>query len=207
MKRLIIVCGLFLVALIIVDVQLAGSPDRPVKIYHTNVEGDHPIRSLAQWNGYCGKERGDVKHTVDLLSANIPTTPIRTTVPKLDAMQVPSGLHGPDTTRLPEESHVYKITGTLLTIIKTESDGDLHMVLRSTLDPSKTMIAESIPPSCAQTSRFLYAISVARTAVEGMRNSLPRKVTITGIGYFDFNHGQTGVAPNAIELHPILSIQ
>jgi hypothetical protein len=24
------------------------------------------------------------------------------------------------------------------------------------------------------------------------------------VAFFDFNHGQTGVAPNAIELHPIL---
>jgi hypothetical protein len=31
-------------------------------------------------------------------------------------------------------------------------------------------------------------------------------VTLTGIGYFDFNHGQAGVAPNAIELHPVIDI-
>jgi hypothetical protein len=29
--------------------------------------------------------------------------------------------------------------------------------------------------------------------------------TITGVGFFDFIHGQTGVAPNGIELHPVLS--
>ena len=28
--------------------------------------------------------------------------------------------------------------------------------------------------------------------------------TITGVGFFDFKHGQTGVAPNAIELHPVV---
>jgi hypothetical protein len=28
--------------------------------------------------------------------------------------------------------------------------------------------------------------------------------TVTGVGFFDFPHGQTGVAPNAIELHPVL---
>jgi len=31
-------------------------------------------------------------------------------------------------------------------------------------------------------------------------------VTVTGLGYFDFNHGQLGVAPNAIELHPVINI-
>jgi len=29
---------------------------------------------------------------------------------------------------------------------------------------------------------------------------------VTGVGMFDFLHGQTGVAPNGIELHPILDI-
>jgi hypothetical protein len=27
---------------------------------------------------------------------------------------------------------------------------------------------------------------------------------VVGVAFFDFKHGQTGVAPNAIELHPIL---
>jgi hypothetical protein len=30
------------------------------------------------------------------------------------------------------------------------------------------------------------------------------RATIRGIGFFDFLHGQTGVAPNGIELHPVL---
>jgi hypothetical protein len=30
--------------------------------------------------------------------------------------------------------------------------------------------------------------------------------TITGVGFFDSSHGQTGVAPSAIELHPIFDI-
>jgi len=29
--------------------------------------------------------------------------------------------------------------------------------------------------------------------------------TITGVGFVDFSHGQRGVAPNGIELHPVLS--
>src|SRR5207237_586375 len=31
-------------------------------------------------------------------------------------------------------------------------------------------------------------------------------VQITGVGMFDFLHGQTGVAPNGIEIHPVLDI-
>ena len=31
--------------------------------------------------------------------------------------------------------------------------------------------------------------------------------TISGVGFFDFQHGQRGVAPNAIELHPVLGFR
>ena len=30
------------------------------------------------------------------------------------------------------------------------------------------------------------------------------KARVTGVAFFDYDHGQTGVAPNAIELHPVL---
>jgi hypothetical protein len=30
------------------------------------------------------------------------------------------------------------------------------------------------------------------------------RAAITGVGFFDIPHGQTGVEPNAIELHPVL---
>ena len=34
---------------------------------------------------------------------------------------------------------------------------------------------------------------------------LSGRATITGVGFFDVLHGQTGVAPNRIELHPVLA--
>jgi hypothetical protein len=33
------------------------------------------------------------------------------------------------------------------------------------------------------------------------------KARVTGIAFFDFKHAQTGVAPNAIELHPVLAFR
>ena len=33
------------------------------------------------------------------------------------------------------------------------------------------------------------------------------RAVVTGVAFFDFQHGQTGVAPNAIELHPILGFR
>ena len=39
----------------------------------------------------------------------------------------------------------------------------------------------------------------ARSAVR-----LCSEARVVGVQFWDFKHGQTGVAPNAIELHPIL---
>ena len=51
---------------------------------------------------------------------------------------------------------------------------------------------------------------VRKTAVanqEAAMTQVGAQATIIGVGFFDSSHGQTGVAPNAIELHPIFSIQ
>lgn len=39
------------------------------------------------------------------------------------------------------------------------------------------------------------------------RLSKRMNATVTGVAFFDFLHGQTGVADNGIELHPVTSIQ
>jgi len=40
-----------------------------------------------------------------------------------------------------------------------------------------------------------------------LRVQLCAKARVTGVAFFDFKHGQTGVAPNAIELHPVLAFR
>jgi hypothetical protein len=63
------------------------------------------------------------------------------------------------------------------------------------------MIAEAPMASCTigATPMMRRAMATARSHVR-----LCRHVKITGVAFVDFKHGQTGVAPNAIELHPIL---
>jgi len=46
-------------------------------------------------------------------------------------------------------------------------------------------------------------VAACGTASESFR-SLRGTAEITGVGFFDAMHGQTGVAPNGIELHPVL---
>ncbi len=53
----------------------------------------------------------------------------------------------------------------------------------------------------------LCAPVLARRRWEGWALKTGDLIDITGVGFCDFEHGQSGVAPNAIELHPVLSIQ
>ncbi|MBI3500419.1 MAG: hypothetical protein HY063_01380 [Bacteroidetes bacterium] len=95
---------------------------------------------------------------------------------------------------------------------KLSSDGDYHLVLEDINDPSKTMIGEIPDPNCGavQTSSHINEINQARktfeTFVEVTSQVKPGTYIIDGVSFYDEVHGQLGVAPNGIEIHPILSI-
>src|SRR5947199_3845442 len=76
------------------------------------------------------------------------------------------------------------------------------------------MISEIPAPACVgATSPLTSSVQKARSEFDAKYTvttsfqtaNVP--VTITGVGFFDFLHGQTGVAPNGIELHAVLDIQ
>jgi hypothetical protein len=97
--------------------------------------------------------------------------------------------------------------------MKTEWDGDVHLLLADLAHPSLTLIAEFPAAACTGD-----ATRPDRTAMFWSRDWLmdacgrptPRltaldgTATVTGVGFFDYDHGQAGVARNAIELHPVL---
>jgi hypothetical protein len=47
-------------------------------------------------------------------------------------------------------------------------------------------------------------VTLASAADRRSRREPTQTATIRAIGFFDFFHNQTGVAPNEIELHPVL---
>jgi hypothetical protein len=110
----------------------------------------------------------------------------------------------------PRETTQYRLGATLTKYIR-ESDSDYHLVI---VDSSgRTMIAEIPAINCVGAgSPFGPGISHARQQFDGRftattswkTTSTP--VTIKGVGFWDFLHGQTGVAPNGIEVHPVLDI-
>jgi hypothetical protein len=79
------------------------------------------------------------------------------------------------------------------------------------------MIVEAPDPSCASGSLFLDNIISVRRTLDQRFGAIGRieantvvmanlPVAVTGVAFFDTLHGQEGVAPNGIELHPILVI-
>jgi hypothetical protein len=99
--------------------------------------------------------------------------------------------------RQPFERRVFTVEAAV-TLVREEEDGDIHVVLRA---GSETMIAESPNSRCTTRATLHYrrAMALARDLVR-----VCSKARVTGVAFFDFKHGQTGLAPNAIELHPIL---
>ncbi len=54
-----------------------------------------------------------------------------------------------------------------------------------------------------RTSRAALVAAFGQPSSSQFTN-LTGTATITGVGFFDFLHGQTGVATNGIELHPVI---
>ena len=159
----------------------------------------------------CGKERWSVKTVTDKDAAKVQETPTPGTINQLRQIAAPINPNlRPDSRYSPTELTTYEVTG-YITLIKAEADQDYHVVLAD--DAGRTMIVESTHPDCALKSRFKAEINQVRAALEqAFKGPITkpiktrRLVTVTGVGFFDHIHGQTGVAPNGIELHPILQI-
>ncbi len=169
----------------------------------------------------CGLERWSVKTLADSAASQIQfATPKRTTVPALVA--IPSD--HPSTREAPTETTVWQLTGVRVVAFKEEADSDIHAELQSVLPGHPTMIAEFPLASCITANRdpavaaqqarigtaratFLSYLQHKGIMLTGSYQTVNFQATIQGVGFFDFNHGQRGVAPNAVELHPVLSFQ
>jgi hypothetical protein len=167
----------------------------------------------------CGVERWHIKTLDDAYVKTIKWTPTRVTVTTMDGYAVPSGYSSSnDTTRYaPHETTSYIIRGVLVGW-KKETDHDFHIVIADPNSPSHTMIIEPPDLTCSMAcaSNFGNYYSSVRAKMVACFGNPPSSFTnfpagiivdVTGVAYYDPLHGQTGVAPNGIELHPLLSLQ
>lgn len=161
--------------------------------------------------GSCGVERWSVKTGTDPDAGQVDSnTSTVASIKQLVAIEPPAALP-PDQRISPTETTVFTVSATL-TGYKLEADSDYHLVI--TDSDGRTMITEIPDPACVgASSPFLGDIQTARQvfddryAVTGTYRYMDVPVCITGVGFFDFVHGQAGVAPNGLELHPVLGLQ
>ncbi len=174
------------------------------------------VASRSVCGTHCGTERWAVKMLSDEQVACVDFTPKQTTVSWLVSQQTPE--------RLPEQSRsgtvecqVWELTGQLMGF-KVEDDGDFHVVVADLDHPDLTMIVEIPDPSCsgACASARKPDIERARESFIQAFGAPPQKyhrvsgtvtVTVSGVGFFDFKHRQTGLATNGVELHPVMGFK
>lgn len=161
----------------------------------------------------CGTERWPVKTGADRDVGKVSADPQDSTIAELTDLHAPPNPNSRKSSRFAPELKTYRIKA-VLTLIKKEADEDYHIVIADPDDEELTMIVESVAPGCTKGSRFTQQIKDVRTALDQKFGTVGKKkktnlkipVTVTGIGFFDPIHGQEGVAPNGVELHPILDI-
>lgn len=115
----------------------------------------------------------------------------------------------------PVELTTYRVRA-WLRFMAHEDDQDIHLVVTAPHHPGRTMIVEFPDVRCpgARSSARKGAMRRARNRFEracGQPSSgftsLKGTAIIKGVGFWNFDHGQTGVARQAIELHPVVGIR
>jgi hypothetical protein len=161
----------------------------------------------------CGIERWDVKTLTDKDTSKIKFSKIvKSTIHKQISMKKPAKITK-NLARLKNERTVYKINA-LVVSYKLEADKDFHVVI-SDLRTGENMVVEIVDPECPgikSTSRYkelkaLHDWFTNEFHPTGSFQHVSKKVTLTGVGFFDFLHGQHGMASNGREIHPVLKME
>jgi hypothetical protein len=179
-----------------------------------------------------GTERWDVKDGSDAGAASInPRVVSGITIADLNQLS-PQPI-GPDG-RMQEEKVIYRISG-VLRLFKAETDSDYHIVVTddatAAYSTGHSLVVEVPSPSCVAgahhqygASQFLSQLQESRADFVGATQNLPRNhdlgsrnipITVVGVLFFDFMHGQTGHGlphpsqdtdrrDKVVELHPVL---
>ena len=165
-----------------------------------------PGAAIAQ----CTGERWNVKAGIDADASLVNLSAVTTaSIQSLVSLSKPTNL--PDNNRIqPTETTTWRLSATLIKYVKSY-DADYHIVFQDSA--GRTMIGEIPDPGCiSPSSTFRSGIIHARAQFDAMFTATSTFMTasvpvvITGVGFFDYNEGQEGIAPNGIELHPIIDI-
>ena len=193
----------------------SAATDLPHKVFTAELAADSaPAPSPTSSNGLaCGEERWDVKTLSDPAAGSVSFAPQDTTVNALRSLPKPSV--GQSTPRMAgAEMTTYRVTANLVEF-KQEDDRDIHLVIADPSNAANMMIVEFPDVACEgaidsakkadmQSARNAFVAACGNPSTSTFKN-ISGTATLTGVAFFDILHGQTGVAPNGIELHPLFS--
>jgi hypothetical protein len=157
----------------------------------------------------CDGWRWPVKTLTDKRAGLVNTSSQPTTIAAMRRLRAPAKL----TVRtLGVETTTYRLHAKLVGI-QLMPDGDTYLVIA---DPRTggAMIAEFPMGWCANSASPAARQSMARASASLIRACRPTSgtyaqlsgtATLSGVSFFDKREGQRGIAPNGIELHPVLS--
>jgi hypothetical protein len=160
----------------------------------------------------CGVARWDVKTLSDPAADKVTYKPRATTIQTLRGKE-PTVNISLLTPRLKGtvEMRVWRLRNVRLVEAVRAADKDIHLVIRD--GGGRKMIVEFPDPDCsgAALSKKRAVMKRAKAALLAACGYIPTKfvdlqgrATIEGVGFFDEVHQQIGVAPNGVELHPVL---
>lgn len=162
----------------------------------------------------CGQERWAVKTLSDSTVGQVLFDPANvTSISALNSV----GAHCsalPEARTFVQEFQTYEVIGRIV-VVRTEDDHDYHLALADPSDPTATIVTELADPECqgAASSPYRSFLVNARNAFAALLAGRSPSalvgmiVRVRGVGFFDFDHGQTGRARSCMELHPVISIE
>ncbi len=161
----------------------------------------------------CSSWRSDVKTLSDPDRRDVNFNARSTSVQSLRRVDPPSTLSA-QTSRLGGvESRVHQVSAQVVEA-RTTRDGTIHLVIAARNDPNDTMIVQFPADRCVDSSFRRPEMRRARSQLLDACGPIPSgftgltgNVVIRGVGFWDEARGQRGVAPNGLELHPVLSFQ
>lgn len=157
----------------------------------------------AQQVAPCGTERWPVKILTDDDRDSVSFAVELTSIAALVTLPPPrESRHQRE--RLSLERRTFRVRAILVEQKFEASDGDIHLILADPADRSRVLIAEIPDSSCARGSRQARAFAEARRAAELLSEGI--EIEVTGIAFWDDEHGQSGSAPNGVELHPVILV-
>lgn len=158
----------------------------------------------------CGVERWAVKVGTDSDALKVSPNPDPSTIGKLVSLKTP--IVGRKTVPRSSQEQFEVVIPATITAYKEETDSDIHLAIKD--DQGRTMIAEIPDPACMGKSPWVADVATTRSEFLNRVGKVGKSfkkvniaVQLTGVVFFDFKHGQRGLAPNAVELHPVLNIK